>query len=232
MSGRGQVGYGSGEDEATGGKVINLSPAPVADSYAAVRQPPSSYIPEINISLDELADGSVTTAKIATNAITDVKLRDSAALSVIGRAVNSVGDPADIASGTDLTVLSRAGTSLGFTVIVTSGVYSPTLTSVTNIQASTTAECQYLRIGSTVLVSGVIQVDPTAAAASELGISLPIASDFGAVSDCGGTAVWTGVAQESAGIRGDATNNRAAMVWVATDATDQQVAFTFTYQVI
>lgn len=53
-------------------------------------------------------------ATIANNAVTDAKLRDSAALSVIGRAANSSGDPADIAAGTDHQVLRRSGTALAF----------------------------------------------------------------------------------------------------------------------
>lgn len=51
---------------------------------------------------------------IDANAVTDAKLRDSAALSVIGRGANSTGDPADIAAGSDHQVLRRSGTSLGF----------------------------------------------------------------------------------------------------------------------
>lgn len=57
------------------------------------------------------ASGALT---VANNAITDAKLRDSAALSVIGRSANSSGDPADIAAGSDHQVLRRSGTSLGF----------------------------------------------------------------------------------------------------------------------
>lgn len=56
-------------------------------------------------------------ATIANNAVTDAKLRDSVALSVIGRAANSTGDPADIAAGTDAHVLRRSGTALGFGTI-------------------------------------------------------------------------------------------------------------------
>lgn len=58
--------------------------------------------------------GTVATAGIADNAITDAKLRDSAALSVVGRGANSTGDPADIAAGTDGHVLRRNGTALAF----------------------------------------------------------------------------------------------------------------------
>ena len=61
-------------------------------------------------------------ATIAANAVTDTKLRDSAALSVIGRSANSTGDPADIAAGTDGHVLRRSGTALGFGQVATGGI--------------------------------------------------------------------------------------------------------------
>lgn len=116
--------------------------------------------------------------------------------------------------------------------VLASGNYTATLTGVTNIDSVTSFEGQYIRVGSIVTVSGKGTIDPTAAAASEVGIALPIASNIGAVEDCCGVAAWTGIAQETAGIRGDATNNRAAMVWIATDTTAQEVTFTFTYQLI
>jgi len=64
-----------------------------------------------------LTGGPITgsgTISVDTNGITDTLLRDSVALSVIGRSANSTGDPADIAAGADHQVLRRSGTSLGF----------------------------------------------------------------------------------------------------------------------
>lgn len=46
-------------------------------------------------------------ANVIDDSITDAKLRDSAALSVIGRAANSVGNPADIVAASASTVLRR-----------------------------------------------------------------------------------------------------------------------------
>lgn len=66
--------------------------------------------------------GIVPTGAIADDAVTDGKLRNSAALSVIGRSTNSTGDPADIAAGTDGHVLRRSGTSLGFGTTATAGI--------------------------------------------------------------------------------------------------------------
>jgi hypothetical protein len=54
------------------------------------------------------------TAGLVDNAVTDEKLRDSGALSVIGRSANSTGNPADISAGANHQVLRRDGSSLGF----------------------------------------------------------------------------------------------------------------------
>lgn len=69
-----------------------------------------------------LAFGTVATAGVADNAISNAKLRDSAALSVIGRNANSTGDPADIAAGSDGGVLRRKGTALAFGNVAASAV--------------------------------------------------------------------------------------------------------------
>jgi hypothetical protein len=56
----------------------------------------------------------INTWTIDANVVDDTKLRDSAALSVIGRSANSTGDPADIAAASDGQVLRRAASVLGF----------------------------------------------------------------------------------------------------------------------
>jgi len=52
---------------------------------------------------------------IAADAITDAMLRNSAAVSVIGRAANSAGNPADIAAGANDRLLTRVSDALAFT---------------------------------------------------------------------------------------------------------------------
>lgn len=112
------------------------------------------------------------------------------------------------------------------------GTYTPTLTTVANLDAATAYQCQYLRLGATVTVSGRVDVDPTAGGAAQLGISLPVASTLGAAEDCAGVAFASGIAGQGAAIRGDVANARAEMAWIASDTTDQPMYFTFTYQVI
>lgn len=63
-----------------------------------------------------------TALTIAANAVTNTHLRDSAALSVIGRSANSTGDPADIAAtATSGAVLRESGSTIGWGQIATAG---------------------------------------------------------------------------------------------------------------
>jgi hypothetical protein len=81
---------------------------------------------------NQILDGNVTEGKIGTQAVTHNKIgiaavendniRDSAALSVLGRSANSTGDIADIAAGSDGQVLRRSGTSLGFGTVDSDGI--------------------------------------------------------------------------------------------------------------
>ena len=114
-----------------------------------------------------------------------------------------------------------------------SGTYTPTLTNTANVAASTAFPSQYVRVGDVVTVSGRVNVDPTAGTTlTTLGISLPIASNFGAIDDCSGTAAANGAASECAAVIGDATGNQAQMQWITTDATNHAMFFHFTYRVI
>lgn len=79
-----------------------------------------------NLATTAYVDTAVTSgsATVADNSITNAKLRDSAALSVIGRSANSSGDPADIATSADGDVLRRDGTTLGFGTITGTSIAS------------------------------------------------------------------------------------------------------------
>lgn len=110
--------------------------------------------------------------------------------------------------------------------------YTPTLTNVTNLSASTAYQAQYMRVGNTVNVSGRVDIDPIAAGAVELGITLPVTSNFGAIEDCAGVAAASGIAGQVAAIAADTVNDRAKLVYIAVDITNQPMYFNFSYQVI
>lgn len=114
-----------------------------------------------------------------------------------------------------------------------SGFYTPTLTNVANLSASTAYPAQWLRVGDMVAVSGRVDVDPTVAAVStQLGMSLPVTTNLANDYECAGTASASGVAAQGAAILGDAANDRAQMQWVAGDITNQAMYFSFSYRVI
>jgi hypothetical protein len=71
---------------------------------------------------DITVSSSGATWTINNNAVTDAKLRQSAGLSVVGRASNTTGNVADITAGADGHVLRRSGTTLGFGQVATAGI--------------------------------------------------------------------------------------------------------------
>lgn len=209
----------------------------------------------------EINDFHLNNTRTITSAAGAVTAQRSARFGQVTYAFNSASTIADAASlavlgapiaGTNATItramaiwaqagvcrfdggiqFSAGGTTYSDTNI-TSGVYTPTLTNVANLDGSTAFECQYLRVGSTVTVSGKVSIDPTLAATStQLGISLPIASNIGAQEDCAGAAFASGIAAQGAAILGDAANNRAQMEFISADLTNQPMYFSFSYQVI
>ena len=114
-----------------------------------------------------------------------------------------------------------------------SGTYTPTLTNATNVSASTAYQCQWTRTGNCVSVTGKVAVDPTTTLLqTQLGISLPIASNLGAAEDCAGAACCPTISSQSAAILGDAANDRATMEWICIDVTNQPMYFSFMYEVL
>lgn len=133
-------------------------------------------------------------------------------------------------AGAAVSVAQLASTDLSDVV---SSTYTPTLTNVANLDASTAYSCQYVRVGSVVMVSGRVDVDPTTTiTATQLGVSLPVASNFANANECAGTAFASGITGMGAAIRGDVTNDRAELVWIATDVTNQPLFFSFLYRVM
>lgn len=69
------------------------------------------------------------TADVIANSISNSLLRDSGALSVIGRSANSSGDPADISAvAASDSVLRESGSVLGFGTIATAGIANTAVT--------------------------------------------------------------------------------------------------------
>ncbi len=270
---------------------------------------------------DSVAPNVIATNMIIDDAVTFAKIENVAALSVVGRPVNSAGDASSISAASDLTLVRRSGAAVGFGTITSAYVsdfneacqdaalaaltdsseldwtyndgagtasaslvsasvvfaklqniatsrivgratagsgsmeeltaaqvativataiaselnltatsYSQTLTNVTNVDSSTALGSVYLRLGNVVLVAGAAQIDATALAATEVGISLPVASNLGAF-DCWGAAGANAI-QQSGAILADAANDRARIQYVATSTAAQVMWYVFGYLVI
>lgn len=128
---------------------------------------------------------------------------------------------------------NNAGAVTGTTTqYIASGTYTPDLFNTTNVSASTAYVCQWMRVGNVVTVSGKVDIDATLAAATELGMSLPIASAFAAEENLGGSAVSAAAASLSAAVRGDVANDRISIVFIATSLTNDSYYFEYSYVIL
>lgn len=112
------------------------------------------------------------------------------------------------------------------------GSYTPTLTNTTNLDGSTANLTRYTRVGDHVHVFGQLSIDPTAAADTVLGISLPVASNIGNSYELAGTAATNSAVVESFMIYGDAANNRATLQGLAATTANHTISFQFSYPVL
>lgn len=185
-----------------------------------------------------------------TNGIVEL---DNSADSVIARCTNGlrrseasgevIGTPNFSGNGTNDSLQSaHPGLNIGGTATKNrldyfeSGTYTPTLFNTTNVASSTAAVTKVLRIGTTVVVSGEVTIDPTTEVLTpltELGISLPHAADITNARDISGIAVCDQSATQTAGaaIRGDVSNDRAVLRFHASDPASRIWTFRFEYKV-
>lgn len=131
---------------------------------------------------------------------------------------------------------NNAGAVTGTTTqYIASGTYTPTLTSVLNVAASTAREAKWTRVGNVVHVVGQMDVDPTSTGSyTTIGISLPIASNLATAYDLSGTGGMqsNSGAASAAYVIADAANDRADYsFWNGTDASNKPWSFTFDYEV-
>lgn len=132
---------------------------------------------------------------------------------------------------------NNAGAVTGTTnQYVASGTYTPTYTGVDNCDSVSAFECQWLRVGNVVTVSGIVNVDATNAASGvRFRATLPIASSLAAARQLAGVGRGTGINSVAAAfaVSGDSTNDAADFFGGVTDASSAvSVYFTFTYLVL
>jgi len=115
------------------------------------------------------------------------------------------------------------------------GTYTPTLTGIANVASSTAYDCQYMRVGNTVTVSGKLEVTPTANnTQTTINISLPVPSAFTLTENLSGVAHTTvnTTAGHGGSIDADTTLFEAVLDYYETHGASDTFTFTFTYTVI
>ncbi len=115
--------------------------------------------------------------------------------------------------------------------VISTGAYTPTLFNTTNVAASVAfSSATYFRIGNIVQVAGEITIDPTSAASNtELGISIPIASNFTASTDLAGS-IGSNLG-DSAYMTADAGNDRIYLQTLPSSNANAAWSFTFQYTI-
>ncbi len=155
---------------------------------------------------------------------------------LIGNTTGNTLAKSTLTAGQNISITNGSGTiTVATDTILASGTYTPTLTNGTNVASSSLpyGDFNYLRVGSFITVSGAFNITPTAAAPTltDIGISLPVASNFAAINNLSG--VGHGNAIDQGGITyADTTNDRAKFEFLANSTTEAAIGVHFTYQVI
>jgi hypothetical protein len=131
----------------------------------------------------------------------------------------------------DSILVSDGSGGLSFDSVIDSGTYTPTLTDVTNVSSSTPYACKYTKVGSMVTVSGKVGINATGALATELQMTLPIASNLGS-NDLNGTAGSDTNNVNSVRIKADPVSNEAAFIFDASASGNSIYGFVFMYEII
>lgn len=113
--------------------------------------------------------------------------------------------------------------------LTASGLYTPTVTGVLNVDATTAHQCRYTRVGNIVFVGGVVEIDPTAASATAATITLPISSTFTTSDDINGVVSVNELTTPNAHIT--RSGNVAFLSFTSGTTSNFALYFTFSYEV-
>lgn len=163
--------------------------------------------------------------------ITFTDIQDISTARILGRTTASTGDIEQLTAAQVKTLLAIAVADVSG---LASGTYTPTRSAESNLDANVTmTEAQYMRVGNTVTVSGRFTADATAGGLASFELTLPIASDIGAVEDVAGVATSVSATTHEGGeVLGVVANDTAKIEWIAVDTASRDWVYTFSYQII
>jgi hypothetical protein len=140
----------------------------------------------------------------------------------------TTGDIVKMDAGLNALIVSKISNGDG----LAAGTYAPTCTAVANIDAtSAVADFTYMRVGNSVLVSGNMNSDATAAGAvTRVRVTLPVASNFTSTGDLTGTGGIEG-ADDVVIALADTTNDAADVRYTANGTANTVIRIMFMYVV-
>lgn len=138
-------------------------------------------------------------------------------------------------NGQYLSVISGVPAWVSLSSTFSYGTYTPTVTEITNgggASLTVAYVCQFMKVGTTVTVSGKIDIDPASTSTlTEIKMTLPVSSNFSAPEQAGGTGA-DGVNNNVWKIVADAASDAVYFIAAPNSAVVGSVNFSFTYQVI
>jgi len=137
-------------------------------------------------------------------------------------------------NGATVLAMTSAGVAVTGTLSSTnvlSGTWTPTITGITNVAASTAYLSQYMRVGNVVTGSAKFEIDPTAASNTEFELSLPVASNFANNYECAGSGALA-TAGTAIYITASVANDRIFCSYTPASAANNSISISFTYLVI
>lgn len=182
-----------------------------------------------------IKNNGVTAAQIANGTITTTQISNSAGI-LGGQIANNTITAAQIYSAANINGGQIGSGTLTLSNIAASaidqGLYTPSVTNRSSTMSLISiSPCQYMKVGNTVTVSGIITYFSSAGPLVSCTLSLPIGNAFGASYQAAGTAA----ADDGSGTVG-AVNGVAgsALVWLKMGNPNPGpttiVSFTFTYR--
>jgi hypothetical protein len=137
-----------------------------------------------------------------------------------------------VQGGATVRTTATAIAALAGGTTLASGIWTPTCTLGSNAEACTGVAGVYLRVGSSVQWSARLNADSSGSATFTVNISLPVASNFAAVTDGIGTCVSPTTSASVGGAQADGTADNLAINFVATQTSSQTYYCSGTYRVI
>ena len=116
---------------------------------------------------------------------------------------------------------------------IRSGTYTPSATSITNIASSTSRKSNWSRVGTIVTVAGTETLTTTSNGLTELGLSLPVPSNFGTTYEASGNAVSNITTAHYGVIFANVANNYVILQFDHSGAAgESDFHYTYSYEVI